>query len=191
MRSRLFGFALLPLLLLALALPAHADPMDDFTITGGGATIDFSLPASITQVCMSCLGSSNDQFNFGSVTGTVNGVSQSIHLNFVVGSGCAECETILLSYPSTSWTIDLPSLYGITFSGTPPNQDVTLTFIPGDYMTQGYSQPNDYQQFEIKVASEATPEPSTLSLSALAAASLCGLLLMKRPARAFKSASPV
>ena len=182
MRSRLFCIALLPLFVLALALPAHADPMDDFTITGGGATIDFSLPASITQVCMSCLGAPNDQFNVGSVTGTVNGVSQTIHLNFVVGSGCAECETILLSYPSTAWTINLPPLYDITFSGTYPNQDVTLTFIPGDYMTEGYSQPSDYQQFEIKVTPETapTPEPPTLFLSALAAASLCGLLLMKR-----------
>ena len=184
MRSAARCLALLPLLLLLVALPAHADPMDDFTITGGGATIDFSLPASTTQPCMSCIGSSNDQFNFGAVTGTVNGVSQSIHLNFVVGAGCAECETILLSYPSTSWTIDLPALYGITYSGTYPNQDVTLTFVPGDYMTGGYndSQPFGTVPFEITITPETapTPEPPTLVLSGFAAASLCGLLLMKR-----------
>jgi hypothetical protein len=156
--------------------------MDDFSITTSGATIDFSLPASTTQACLTCLGSSNDQFNFGSVTGTVNGASQSIHLNFVVGASCAECETILLSYPSTSWTIDLPALYGITYSGTYPNEDVTLTFVPGDYKTSGYSQPYDNVPFEITITPEtaATPEPPTLSLSALAAASLFGLLLMKR-----------
>ena len=140
MRSMLRCLALLPLLLFVLAPPAHADPMDDFSIIGGGATIDFSLPASTTQACLTCIGSSNDQFNFGSVTGTVNNISQPIGLNFVIGSGCAECGTVLLSYPSTSWTIYLPdptSLYGITYSGTFPNKDVTLTFIPGDYMTNG------------------------------------------------------
>jgi hypothetical protein len=185
MRSMLRCLALLPLLLFVLAPPAHADPMDDFSIIGGGATIDFSLPASTTQACLTCIGSSNDQFNFGSVTGTVNNISQPIGLNFVIGSGCAECGTVLLSYPSTSWTIYLPdptSLYGITYSGTFPNQDVTLTFIPGDYMTNGYNQSFDFAQFEVKVTPEAaaTPEPPTLYLSALAAASLCGLLLMKR-----------
>jgi hypothetical protein len=182
MRPAARCLALLPLLLLVLARPAHADPMDDFSITTTGLAIDFSLPVSITQVCMSCLGAPNDQFNVGSVTGTVNGVSQSIHLNFVVGGICGECETILLSYDSTSWTIDLPALYQITSSGMYPNQDVTFTFVPGDYITQGHSQPSDYVPFAITVTPQtaATPEPSALSLSALAAASLCGLLLMKR-----------
>ena len=181
MRSIPRRIALLPLLLLALVLPAHADPMDDFTIVGGGATIDFSLPASTTQPCFSCLGSSNDQFIFGSVTGTVNGVSQPIHLNFVVGAGCAECETILLSYPSTSWTINLPPLYNLTYSGTNPNEDVTFTFVPGDYMTQGYSQPPAYLPFEITVTPEAaaTPEPATI-LSLITAALALPLLRRRR-----------
>jgi hypothetical protein len=158
--------------------------MDDFVITGGGATIDFSLPVTTTQPCFSCIGSPNDQFNFGAVTGTVNGVSQSIHLNFVVGHGCAECQTILLNYPSTSWTIDLPPLYDITYSGTYPNEDVTFTFVAGDYMTAGYSdsQPSDILPFEIKVTPEAaaTPEPPTLFL--FAAVALGGGLLMRRRA---------
>ena len=82
MRSAARCLALLPLLLLLLARPAHADPMDNFTIIGGGATIDFSLPASTTQACLTCLGSSNDQFSFG-VTGTVNNISQPIHPNLL------------------------------------------------------------------------------------------------------------
>ncbi|HZQ42986.1 MAG TPA: PEP-CTERM sorting domain-containing protein [Acidobacteriaceae bacterium] len=182
MRSRLFCIVLLPLLVLALALPAHAD-MDDFSITGGGATIDFSLPATTTQPCFSCLGSSNDQFNFGAVTGTVNGVSQSIHLNFVVGSGCAECQTILLNYSSSSWTIDLPVLYNLAYSGSSPNQDVTLTFVAGDHTTAGYSdsQPSDLLPFEIKVTPQAaaTPEPATI-FSLITAALALPLLKRRR-----------
>lgn len=176
MRSLARYLALLPLLLLALALPAHADPMDNFTITGGGQTIDFYLPASTTQPCCSNIG----QFNFGQVTGTVNGVSELIGVNFITGSGCAVCGTILLEYPSTNWTIFLPSLYGITYSGN--YEDETLTFIPGDYPTEGYSQPYYYQDFEINVTSEtaATPEPPTLLL--VAAAALGGFLLMRRRA---------
>jgi hypothetical protein len=157
--------------------------MDNFLITGGGATIDFSLPASTTQPCLTCIGSSNDQFNFGSVTGTVNGASQPIGVNFVIGSGCAECETILFGYPSTGWTIYLPPLYGLTYSGTYPNQDVSLTFIPGDYMTIGYSQPYDYVGFEIKITPEtaATPEPATI-LSLITAALALPLLRRRRVA---------
>jgi hypothetical protein len=179
MRSIARCAALLPLFLLVLALPAHADPMDDFSIIGGGATIDFSLPATTTQVCLSCIGGPNDQFIFGPVTGTVNGVSQTIHLNFVVGGGCSSCQTILLNYPSTAWTIFLPTLYQITFSGMYPNQDATLAFVPGDYMTGGYnnSQPGFFLPFEIKVTSAATPEPPTLLLSL---GGILAVLLIKR-----------
>lgn len=176
MRPTARCLAFLPLLLLILASPAHADSMDDFTITGPDVTIDFSLPASNTQPCCGSIG----QFNYGSVTGTVNGVTDSIEVNFITGSGCAECDSILLGYPSTSWTIYLPPLYGITYSGTYPNQDETLTFLPGDYMTEGYSQPYDYAEFEIKVTPEitATPEPPTLLLF-LTVAALGGLLIKR------------
>lgn len=182
MRSTGRCIAFLSLFLLALALPAQADTTDDFTIIGGGATIDFSLPGSTTQVCLTCIGSSNDQFNFGSVTGTVNNVSQPIAVNFIIGAGCAECETILLNYSSTNWTINLPPLYGLTFSGAFPNQDVTLAFIPGDYMTDGYNQPFDFQDFEIKVVSETAPTPEPPTLLLFAAAALGGGLLIRRRA---------
>jgi hypothetical protein len=179
MRSIARCLALLPLLLLVVARPAHADPMDNFTITGGGATIDFSLPASKTQPLY---GDPIGQFNFGQVSGTVNGANESIGVNFITGSGCAVCGTILLSYPSTFWTINLPPLYDITLSGTFPNQDETLTFIPGDYMTETFGTLPPFASFDIKVTPETapTPEPPTLFLSGFAAASLCGLLLMKR-----------
>ena len=181
MRSRLFSIALLPLFVLALARPAHADPMDNFTITGGGATIDFSLPVSTTQVCFSCLGGPPEQFNFGAITGTVNGVSQTIHLNFVIGGACSVCQTILLNYPSTSWTIDLPTtLYDLTYSGTYPNENVTLTFLTGNYMTGGYDQSSDHFPFEINVTPSATtPEPATI-LSLLTATLALPLLIRRR-----------
>jgi hypothetical protein len=149
--------------------------MDNFTIIGGGATIDFSLPASTTGEFEIPFG----QDNFGQVSGTVNGLNELIAVNFITGTGCAECQTILLGYDSTSWTIGLPPLYELTPAGA---MGETLTFIPGTYTTGGYSQPFDTVPFEIQVtsATAATPEPPTLSLSALAAASLCGLLLMKR-----------
>jgi hypothetical protein len=175
MRSRLLSIALLPLFVLALALPAHADPMDDFTITGGGATIDFSLPASTTQPCCGL----PDQFNFGQVSGTVNGVNQFIGVNFITGSGCAVCHTILLSYPSTNWTLDLPPLYGITYSGTIANPEETLTFIPGDYTTQTFGTLPPFASFDIKVTPEtaATPEPAAFLFLITAA---LGLPLVKR-----------
>lgn len=184
MRSRLFCIALLPLFVLALSLPAHADTMDNFTITGGGTTTDFSLPVTTTQVCLSCYGSSNEQFNFGAVTGTVNGVGQTIHLNFVVGGNCAACQTILLNdYPSASWTIDLPILYDLTYSGTGLNKDVTLTFVPGDYMVGGYndSQSSYILPFEITIAPQAaaTPEPATI-FSLITAALALPLLKRRR-----------
>jgi hypothetical protein len=50
MRSTLRCLALLPLLLAVLVPLAHADPMDDFLITGSGLTIDFSVPASTTTL---------------------------------------------------------------------------------------------------------------------------------------------
>jgi len=178
MRFTLRCLALLPLLLLALARPAHADPMDDFTIIGGGATIDFSLPASTTQPCCSYAG----QFNFAQVPGTVNGVSQQIGVNFITGSGCAVCGTILLSYPSTSWTLVLPNLYEVTYSGTYPNEEYeTLTFLTGDYMTETFGLLPPITQFEITVTPEAaaTPEPATI-LSLITAALALPLLKRRR-----------
>ena len=75
MRSRLFCIALLPLFVLALALPAHADPMDDFSITGGGATIDFSLPASTHRPARVALEVRTNSI-WSRFTGTVNNVSR-------------------------------------------------------------------------------------------------------------------
>ena len=175
MRSLPRCIVLLPILFLALARPAHADPMDDFLIKGNGLTIDFSVPVSTTQPCCGF----NGQFNLGLVPGTVNGANESIAVNFITGSGCAVCGTILLSYPSTNWTIYLPALYDVTYSGTYPDTFETLTFISGDYMTDGYSQPFDYVEFEIKVTPEtaATPEPPTLLLLASA---MGGALLLRR-----------
>ena len=183
MRSAARCLALLPLLLLAVAVPAHADPMDNFTITGGGQTIDFSLPASTTGEFEVPIG----QDNFGQVSGTVNSVSELVFVNVITGVGCAECQSILLGDAQASFTIALPNppLYQLTPGGA---LGETLTFIPGTYMTGGYndSQPFGILPFEINIAPDtaATPEPPTLILSAFAAASLCGLLLMKRRALA-------
>jgi hypothetical protein len=49
MRKALFTVALIASAL-TLPLTAHADPIDDFVLTGGGDTITFSLPASPTDV---------------------------------------------------------------------------------------------------------------------------------------------
>jgi hypothetical protein len=152
--------------------------MDNFTIIGGGATIDFSLPASTTQPCCAYTG----QFNFGSVPGTVNGANESIAVSFITGSGCAVCGTILLSYPSTNWTINLPPLYGITYSGVFPDDLETLTFIPGDYMTETFGTLPPFASFEIKVTPETapTPEPSALVLLLIATALGAALLISRR-----------
>jgi len=179
MRSAARWFALLPLFVLVLARPAHADPMDNFSITSTGLAIDFSLPASTTGQFEAAFG----QDNFGQVSGTVNGVNELIGVNLITGMGCAECQTILVNYDSTNWTILLPAtpLYNLTPAGA---MGETLTFNPGDYMTDGYSQPFDYADFEIKVTpgTAATPEPPTIFL--FAAAGLGGALVMRRRALA-------
>jgi hypothetical protein len=151
--------------------------MDNFTIIGGGATIDFSLPASTTQPCCSYAG----QFNFGQITGTINGVSEPIGINFITGSGCAVCGTILLGTPTTNWTIVLPSLYEVTYSGMFPDQgNETLTFIPGDYPTETFGPLPPITSFDIKVTPETAPTPEPPTLFLLAAAGLGGFLLIRR-----------
>jgi hypothetical protein len=176
MRSIVRCTALLPLLLVVLALPAHADPMDDFNISGGGVTIDLSVPASATGE----FGGEFGQLNLGQIPGTVNGVNETIGVNFITGSGCALCQSILISYPSTSLAIGFPfpPFYELTFVGGASGMDETLTFLPGDYMTGTIGIP--FSRFEITITPEtaATPEPPTLFLFTTAA--LAGCLLLRR-----------
>jgi hypothetical protein len=178
MRSATRCIAFLPLVLLVLARPAHADPMDNFSITGNGLSIDFSVPVSTTAIYTEI----QDQFQLGPLMGTVNGADATISSNFVTMTPCAVCPAILLSYhvggTYGNLTLELPSLYEITPAS---GMDETFTFLTGTYMAATI--PIYYGGiYEIQITPETTttPEPPTLFL--FAAAAFGGLLLTRRRA---------
>ena len=151
--------------------------MDDFKISGGGVTIDFSVPASATGN----FGGEFGQLNLRPIPGTVNGANETIAVNFITGHGCAVCQSILIGYPSTSLTIGLPTppLYEISEISI-DGMDETLTFLPGDYMTRSFGLLPPITSYEITITAETatTPEPPTLFL--FAATGLAGVLVLRR-----------
>ncbi len=64
----LFGLATLASIL-ALPLTAHADTIDDFLLTGGGHTISYSLPATLTFPYGPSI-----EFVYATATATIDGV---------------------------------------------------------------------------------------------------------------------
>ena len=178
MRSALRCLTLLPLLLLLLTRPAHADPMDDFLITGNGLSIDFSVPVSTTGPAYRI----ESQVMFGPLMGTVNGADATISTNFVTMAGCAVCPSLLLGYqtPSTmgSLTLALPPLYEITTSGI---DDATLTFLTGSYTTGTIPFSSDIYKIQVTAETAVTPEPSTFLLL-LIPTTLAGALFIRRRA---------
>jgi hypothetical protein len=182
--------ALFTLALLASALPlaAHADPIDDFVLTGGGHTITYSLPAT----------SSNPDFDLFGFFGAggpaaIDGVSG------YVESG--QYNVLALDIPVTAYfdiyTSDFTFVSELVLAGprffsfvlepasNPPpyfQEDVVTTFIPGTYTLYGeYSLRNQTLIYPLvpytltitqEGATAATPEPSSMALLATGALGL-------------------
>jgi hypothetical protein len=173
----------LALLASALALPlaAHADPIDNFVITGDGQTITYSVPASQTFFLYDIFS------NFGaSGPATIDGVSgYEAEGQYYVNPDDFRLSLILFLYvPETDFVTEELYLLGPRFisqvvvpnqfppPGYLPLQD-TATFIPGTYSFQGLSSPyhnpfNPPVDYTLTITPQAstaaTPEPSTLAL---------------------------
>lgn len=167
-------------LCLAIAVGARAEAIDDFTLTGNGVTLSYSLPATSSFPDFSL-------FNFFYESGptTINGVPG---YNVIGGYS--------VFYPGISVVYTIPSgtgfpaslvLDGATFisiaivpaTNPPPDyqEDVVPTFIPGIY-TLFQTNNTGPVAYTLDITQEAptaaSPEPSSLLL--LATGTL-GLLL--------------
>jgi hypothetical protein len=175
MHKALFAVALIASVL-TLPLTAHADPIDDFVLTGGGHTITYSLPAISSYRDF-------DLINFFGEAGpaTLDGVSgySADGLHYFIGN--IPLTLWLTVYDSASVPVLELYLLGPRFftlttvpaSNPPPYlpEDLIATFIPGTYSLEGEAafplEPLDVY-YTLTITQEAgtatTPEPSSLAL---------------------------
>jgi len=159
-----------------LPLAAHADLIDDFTLTGDSTTITYSLPGTVTFPNFPL-------FNFFSQSAptTINGVSG------YDGTGLYYDTEF---FPSISLIFSVPSSLPLILTGFPPFIDFdfespelgSATFIPGTYTLeslqftiplQPFSPPIFYDLTIIpESAPPSVPEPSSLLLFASGALGL-------------------
>lgn len=186
----LFGFAALASILI-LPLTAHADTIDDFLLTGGGHTISYSLPASITIP-----DSPSIEFAYAYATATIDGVpgysllggydaiaSPIGDLQLFVPQAISGYSTILFQGPFFMTTELVPS-------DDPFNPfSIVATFTPGTYslIGNGYSSPSEIGPdvpytltIAPQTATAVTPEPSTLALLATGILGLVGFGAIRR-----------
>jgi hypothetical protein len=194
MRKSLFLLALFASALI-LPLTAHADTIDDFSITGGGHTITYSLPGTISSPNYSLFTSF-----YQSAPTTIDGVSgyavQGQYFLFFNPP-----VNLILSVPNAVFgapalpLLDTSSAFiswsFVPASNPPPyfQQDVVATFIPGTYTLEGLSNflqplapPVPYTLTITQESSAATPEPSSVVLLATGALGLIGFAATKRRA---------
>ena len=165
---------LLPLCLLSLAfipIAAHADTIDDFTITGGGHTITYSLPATSSYPDF-------DLFNFfaESAPATIDGVSGYSVNGDYYDPAFFQYVSLILNVPASIFgtsSIDLAGPSFISFLFVPANNpypylpyDVVPTFIPGTYTLNTTTFPTTPYTLTIAAdpSTAATPEPATAAL---------------------------
>jgi hypothetical protein len=194
MRVTLFRFPLLALAL-SLSLAARADTIDDFTLTGNGHTISYSLPATSSYPDFSL-------FNFfqeSAANTTVDGVSGYVESGDYYDTGIFPYVSLILSVPtsvSSNGDLYLKGPAFISFAFVPaPNPspylpyDVVPTFIPGTYTLQDlspspgllpYSPPISYTLTITPEAPTVTPEPSTFALLGTGALGLLGVAKRRR-----------
>lgn len=154
---RVLVSALLATILLAPA-SASADTLDHFSITGSGLDVEFSLPQSTTVQYF------GRNYNF-LTSGTANGVSEPIVMGIIFPGLCAVCDTLQLTFGSTSLFLDLPDFYQISTNGMYPNASETLDFLPGTYRTSlEYPRGGPDYNVDITQGASATPEPSSFAL---------------------------
>jgi len=185
------AFKTAPLVLLAASLlvplAARASAIDDFTLTGGGNTITYSLPATTSVPDF-------DLFNFFSEAAptTINGVP-----GYNVGG--SYYDTAFYPYVSINYsfplgaplpvlTLDGPTFIDFAFVAAinpPPyfDEDVVPTFVPGTYTLYQTTQ-NGSVPYTLTITPEAavnpTPEPSSLILLATGALGLLGIASRRR-----------
>jgi PEP-CTERM motif len=160
MRKALFTIALITSAL-TLPLAAHADPIDDFVLTGGGDTITFSLPASPTDVTPILIMQGPATLGF-QLPGSLmfDGQTYDVVLEFIgffEGSGLSIIPSIFNTQNGTDYLLGA-GLY--TGSTSDP------TFRTGTFNL--FSQGSTDVDYTLTITQEAgtaiTPEPSSLAL---------------------------
>jgi hypothetical protein len=195
MRKALFTVALLASAF-TLNLPAHADTIDDFMLTGGGETVTFSLPATGVYTL-------HEHFDSFSAMGPgiIVGAPATVTATFYIFDVPAPFPALGIASDPPS---DIPSvLYGsITYSWfvVPPQfpnpsdeGTLNITFVPGTYQlsntsTMGSSQPSPPPplDFTLTITPETptapSPEPASLTLFGTGALGIISLATRRRTA---------
>jgi hypothetical protein len=187
----------LPLIASALTIPltAHADTIDDFTLSGQGHTLTYSLPSTTTFPEHPHINSFNE-----SSPAAVDGVSGYFEYStYYPPSYPAPTFEIFVDSPPFAPVIELGGSQFVDFQYLPANNpypyypyDVVATFIPGTYnllelgaVLHPIVPPVPYT---LTIAQETTPsavpEPSTI---ALFGTGVLGLLLFVRMKSAIKN----
>lgn len=180
---------------LILPLTAHADTIDDFTLTGDGHTISYSLPATSAFP---------DFFHFNSFTEsaptTIDGVSGYVESSQYFFPSL-NTPRLLIDVPSSVFGVGFLEFSGPVFftsttepaTNPPPffQDDVVPTFTPGSYTLQSLGpalqpfSPPVFYTLTITPEVGSTPEPSSLILLTTGALGLISFAKRKRVDRFF------
>jgi PEP-CTERM motif len=175
-----------------LPLAAHADTVDDFTLSGDSTTITYSLPSTVTFANFPL-------FNFFSQSAptTINGVSGYNETGLYYDTEFFPKISMTLSVPSSvpgSPQLILTGPQFIDFNFESPVLG-TATFIPGSYTLESLQFTNPLQPFsppifyDLTITPESTPpsvpEPSSLLLFATGIASLLYRVTKPRSPKTF------
>ena len=177
---------------LVLPLAAHADPIDNFVLTGEGNTIAYSLPVPSSFPDFNLFNSFQE-----SASTTINGVSgySTIGEYYLPGLNLP-VSFVLYVPPTISATGSLPLIGSqfISWAFEPASNsepylpyNVVPTFIRGTYILGSLVDPSLSYTLSItpETTTAATPEPSTALLLGTGIFALMALTTLKRRRTAF------